>query len=121
MIYCPDTVHNPFLLILSAHVVCVVVIVSHPVGGAECAVTLCDMESGSTTHKLRFHSKPVLALAWSPLSDHMLASAGQDGAIALWDVRRASGPLRQLDQHNSSGSSNMSTGKWVWSVVGRTS
>ena len=83
------------------------------VGGAECKVTLCDLESGSTTHILRFHSRPVLALAWSPISDHLLATAGMDSAIALWDVRRASGPLRLLDQHNGSGSSNTATGKLV--------
>jgi DNA excision repair protein ERCC-8 len=68
------------------------------------------MESGSTTHILRFHSKPVLALSWSPLSEHLLASAGQDNTIALWDVRRASGPLKQLDQHNGGSTANSASG-----------
>lgn len=79
-------------------------------GGAECKVTLCDMVSGSTSHILRSHTKPVLALAWSPLSEHLLATAGKDCTIVLWDVRKAGGPLMALDQHNGSGSSNTATG-----------
>lgn len=71
---------------------------------------LCDMTSGSTSHILRSHTAPVLALAWSPLRDHCLATGGQDNTIVLWDVRRASGPLMSLDQHNGSGSSNTSAG-----------
>lgn len=71
---------------------------------------LCDMASGSTSHILRSHTAAVLALAWSPLRDHCLATGGQDNTIVLWDVRMASGPLMSLDQHNGSGSSNTSTG-----------
>ena len=46
----------------------------HTVGGKECKITLCDMQTGSATHILRSHRRPVLALAWSPHSDHLLAS-----------------------------------------------
>ena len=44
------------------------------VGGAECKITLCDLQSGSSTHVLRCHRRPVMALAWSPRDDHLLAS-----------------------------------------------
>ena len=76
-------------------------------GGCECKVRLCDMESGSSTHILRSHSKPVLSLAWSPYSDHLLASGDEGGVVLLWDVRKASGPMRSLDQHNGRGASNI--------------
>ena len=37
-------------------------------------VTLCDLKSGSSSHILKHHRKPVLAVDWSPLSDYILAS-----------------------------------------------
>ena len=44
------------------------------VGGGECKITLCDLVSGSATHVLECHRKPVMSLAWSPSSEHLLAS-----------------------------------------------
>ena len=44
------------------------------VSGRECKITLCDLQSGSATHILRDHRKPVMALAWSPRDDNLLAS-----------------------------------------------
>ncbi len=69
-------------------------------------MTLFDMVSGSSTHVLRFHSQSVLALSWSPISEHILASAGEDSAAVFWDIRMARGPVLFLDQHNGSGSAN---------------
>ena len=34
----------------------------------------------------------------------------QDNKVLLWDVRKATGPLLSLDQHNGSGSSNLASG-----------
>ncbi len=73
--------------------------------GKDCKITLCDMESGSSSHILQFHSNPILSLAWSPYCEHVLASGDEGGTILLWDVRRAMGPLACLDQHNGSGRS----------------
>ena len=44
------------------------------VGGGECKITLCDVGTGSATHILVCHRKPVMALAWSPCDEHLLAS-----------------------------------------------
>ena len=86
---------------------------AHSVGGKECRVTLCDMESGSSTHILRFHRQPVMSLAWSPRNDHLLASGSQDNKVVIWDIRKASGPLMDFDQHNGSGSGNVASGEHV--------
>lgn len=76
------------------------------VGGRECKVTLCDISSGSATHILRSHRLPVMSLAWSPSNEHLLATGSQDNQILFWDVRKSSGPLLCLDQHNGDGSSH---------------
>lgn len=47
----------------------------------------------------------VFALAWSPRHEHVLASGHLDGAVRLWDIRRASALLGQLDQEDSLGTS----------------
>ena len=63
-------------------------------------ITLCDIKSGSSIHVLRHHKKSIYALAWSPLSDFILASGSRDNTILLWDIRKVGGPLLSLDQHN---------------------
>ena len=80
-------------------------------GGHDCKITLCNMETGSSSHILRFHTHPILSLAWSPYSEHLLASGDEGGAVLLWDVRRAAGPLACLDQHNTSGRTAVSSGE----------
>lgn len=72
-------------------------------GGRECKITLCDMNSGSQTHILRGHRKPVMAVRWSPSRDHLLTSGSQDNKILFWDIRKATGPIYDLDQHNGGG------------------
>ncbi|KAL5487287.1 hypothetical protein EMCRGX_G019870 [Ephydatia muelleri] len=72
-------------------------------GGGECKITLCDINSGSQTHILRGHRKPVMALKWCPSRDHILTSGSQDNKILFWDIRKGSGPLFDLDQHNGGG------------------
>ncbi|KAM8793350.1 LOW QUALITY PROTEIN: DNA excision repair protein ERCC-8-like [Eudromia elegans] len=63
-------------------------------------VQLCDLKSGSWSHILQGHRQEVLAVSWSPRHEYILAAASADGRAKLWDVRRASGCLVTLDQHN---------------------
>ncbi|XP_021235477.1 DNA excision repair protein ERCC-8 isoform X2 [Numida meleagris] len=46
------------------------------------------------------HRQEVLAVSWSPRHEYVLATASADSKVKLWDVRRASGCLTTLDQHN---------------------
>ncbi|XP_054630044.1 DNA excision repair protein ERCC-8 isoform X2 [Dunckerocampus dactyliophorus] len=46
------------------------------------------------------HRAEVLSVRWSPRYEHILASASADSKVKVWDVRRASGSLLTLDQHN---------------------
>ncbi|MBZ3871986.1 DNA excision repair protein ERCC-8 [Sciurus carolinensis] len=63
-------------------------------------VKLCDLKSGSCSHILQGHRQEILAVSWSPRYDYILATASADSRVKLWDVRRASGCLITLDQHN---------------------
>ncbi|XP_005990749.1 DNA excision repair protein ERCC-8 isoform X2 [Latimeria chalumnae] len=69
--------------------------------GTRCPkVQLCDLKSGSCTHILTGHKCEVLSVKWSPRYEYILATASADSTVKLWDVRRASGNLLTLDQHN---------------------
>lgn len=46
------------------------------------------------------HRAEVLSVRWSPRYEHILATASADSKVKVWDVRRASGCLLTLDQHN---------------------
>uniref|UniRef100_A0A8C7KHJ5 DNA excision repair protein ERCC-8 n=1 Tax=Oncorhynchus kisutch TaxID=8019 RepID=A0A8C7KHJ5_ONCKI len=46
------------------------------------------------------HRGEVLSVRWSPRYEHILATASTDSRVLVWDVRRASGSLFSLDQHN---------------------
>lgn len=74
-------------------------------------VYLADMQSGSATHILKGHRKDVLSLAWSTRNPHLLASGSRDNKVLLWDIRKASGALLALDQHNGKQSSEISRSK----------
>ncbi|XP_044917004.1 DNA excision repair protein ERCC-8 isoform X4 [Felis catus] len=63
-------------------------------------VQLCDLKSGSCSHILQGHRQEILAVSWSPRCEYILATASADSRVKLWDVRRASGCLFTLDQHN---------------------
>lgn len=45
---------------------------------------------------LRGHDGEVSALVWSPTERHLLATAGSDNALRLWDTRDASGRVDAL-------------------------
>ncbi|XP_074425150.1 DNA excision repair protein ERCC-8 isoform X4 [Larus michahellis] len=70
------------------------------VGTKSPKVQLCDLKSGSCSHILQGHRQEVLAVSWSPRHEYILATASADSRVKLWDVRRASGCLSTLDQHN---------------------
>jgi DNA excision repair protein ERCC-8 len=63
-------------------------------------VRLVDLRSGHDIQALAGHQSAVLALAWSPKNEHILASGGVDGTVRLWDVRRSSPNLCLLDMED---------------------
>lgn len=73
------------------------------------AVRLVDLRSGAAIQSLvapgqvGAEAGAVLSVAWSPRHEHVLASGSVDGAVRIWDVRRASGLLGLLDQEDSMG------------------
>ena len=72
-------------------------------GSLDPKIRLCDIQSGGSAQMLVGHRDAVLAVAWSPVEEYVLASAGRDQSILLWDIRKA-GPkqcLAQLDQFKS--------------------
>ncbi|XP_045157831.2 DNA excision repair protein ERCC-8-like [Mercenaria mercenaria] len=64
------------------------------------SVKLVDLKSGSSTHSLKGHNKGVFNVKWSPYHEFILASAGADNKIFLWDIRNAKGSLLDFDQYN---------------------
>ena len=71
---------------------------------ANSAVRLVDLKSGVTAQKLLGHDGAALSVAWSPRSEHLLASSGADGTVRLWDVRRSANCLGMLDLEDSESS-----------------
>ena len=67
------------------------------------AVRLVDLRSGAATHSLAGHHGAVLAIAWNPTIEHILASGGADGCVRLWDIRKSSGSLGVLNMEDSTG------------------
>ena len=61
------------------------------------AVRLYDTFQGRVTRELLYHQGAVCSVAFSP-SGSRLASGGDDGCIAVWDVRTGE-LLRTLDFH----------------------
>ncbi|NXX96418.1 ERCC8 protein, partial [Centropus bengalensis] len=70
------------------------------VGTKSPKVQLCDLKSGSCSHILQGHRQEILAVCWSPRHEYILATGSADSRVKLWDVRRATGCLTTLDQHN---------------------
>ncbi|KAM8887310.1 DNA excision repair protein ERCC-8 isoform 1-T1 [Spinachia spinachia] len=70
------------------------------VGTKDPKIHLCDLKSGSRIQVLQGHRAEILSVRWSPRYEHILATASADSKVKVWDVRRASGCLFSLDQHN---------------------
>jgi DNA excision repair protein ERCC-8 len=67
------------------------------------AVRLVDLRSGAAAHALPGHAGALLSVAWSPVDEHVLASAGTDGTVKFWDIRRSAALLAALDMEDSVG------------------
>ncbi|RDW80044.1 putative DNA excision repair protein ERCC-8 [Coleophoma cylindrospora] len=67
------------------------------------AVRLVDLRTGASTHSLAGHHGALLAVAWNPHTEHILASGGIDGTIRLWDIRKSGGSLGVLNMEDSLG------------------
>lgn len=67
------------------------------------AVRLVDLRSGASTHSLAGHAGAVLAVAWHPINEYMLASGSADGSLRIWDTRRSANNLAVLDANDATG------------------
>jgi DNA excision repair protein ERCC-8 len=67
------------------------------------SLRLVDLRSGASSHSLPGHHGALLACAWSPTKEHILASAATDGSARVWDVRKSSATLAVLDMEDSIG------------------
>jgi len=54
-------------------------------------VRMCDPRTRDTSHIIRAHDRAATCIDWCTGvgSEYLLASAGMDGAVRFWDVRRA--------------------------------
>lgn len=88
------------------------------------AVRLVDLRSSAAVQSLispgqiGSGSGATLAVAWSPIHEHVLASGSVDGAVRIWDVRRSSGLVGLLDQEDCLGI--LDPGRTVSSDTGST-
>lgn len=54
------------------------------------------MDTHPYIHTHIYTHRPVNDLAWAPDLPYILATAGEDGAIHLWDVRSHQSPCQSL-------------------------
>lgn len=71
-----------------------------------------DSSSASNNNTGTANTGAVLALAWSPRHEHVLAGGSVDGSVRLWDVRRAGrgSVLGMLDMEDAVGLSSLGGG-----------
>jgi DNA excision repair protein ERCC-8 len=72
-------------------------------GTASPAIRLLDLRTGLATHSLPGHNGAIYSLAWSPTSEHILASGGHDGRVLFFDIRRANAAFAALDAEDPIG------------------
>jgi DNA excision repair protein ERCC-8 len=76
----------------------------------EDSIRLVDLRSGALTQKIG-SGNPILSVAWSPRNEYQLASAGVEGRVRIWDVRRSRGSVGTLDLRDDVGVSGFTTGE----------
>lgn len=64
------------------------------------AVQLIDPAGGTALHVLQGHQGAVRAVTWLPHTDYFVITGGADGAVRVWDIRRA-GTCMVLDRMRS--------------------
>ena len=70
------------------------------------AVRLVDLRSAAAVQSLVSPGQiggsagATLAVAWSPVHGHVLATGSVDGAVRIWDVRKSNGLVALLDQED---------------------
>ena len=72
-------------------------------------IRLLDLRTSSISHTLSGHAATgsgILSLAFSPLHPQILTSGGADGAIRIWDIRRAASCIGLLDKDDPRGMSS---------------
>lgn len=68
------------------------------VGLSSPLIRLVDLRSAGSVQTLKGHrSGSVLSVKWSPTAPGLLASAGSDGNVRIWDVRQASQEIASMD------------------------
>lgn len=72
-------------------------------GTAHPSVRLLDLRSGLSTHSLPGHQGSIWTVTWHPRQPHVLLSAGTDGRILFFDIRRAAPAFASLDADDSLG------------------
>ena len=61
-------------------------------------IRLVDLRSVGSIQTLKgHHGGSVLSVKWSPTNSNILASAGSDGTVRIWDIRQANQQLASLD------------------------
>lgn len=66
-------------------------------------VVLCDLRTGTSTHRLKGHEGAVRATQWSPRIQHILVSSGRDRTVRMWDVRASQAFFMALDASHHAG------------------
>ncbi|KAK3328525.1 WD40-repeat-containing domain protein [Cercophora scortea] len=108
----PTRVSGSFDLGAKVHTHAISPIASHLLvacGTQHPAVRLVDLRSSAAVQSLVSPGQiggsagAALAVAWSPVHEHVLAVGSADGAVRIWDVRRANGLVGLLDQEDSLG------------------
>ncbi|KAH8671279.1 WD40-repeat-containing domain protein [Xylariales sp. PMI_506] len=66
-------------------------------------VRLVDLRTSANLQSLVGHTGAVLATAWSPRHEHVLATGSVDGTVRIWDIRRSGGAINMLDKEDSLG------------------
>jgi ribosome assembly protein RRB1 len=71
-------------------------------GGDDCALRIWDLRNfatgGSVAEFKNHHKGPICSVEWSPHESTMLASAGEDDQIAIWDLAMERDPEETAEE-----------------------